>query len=126
MHGPPQHILVIHVAGLGQTTLALPALCSLRAHLPQSRITVAASSAAADLIRLSKCADEVLTVGRLRHAELLKPTALYRSTKALNELRHANYDLAIEFNSGTEAAIVLNLANPRERLRPSKERNKSL
>ncbi len=122
----PQHILVIHVAGLAQTTLALPALRSLRAHLPNSRITVAASSAAADLIRLSGCADEVLVVGRLRHAELLKPTALYRSTKTLNELRHANYDLAIEFNSGTEAAIVLNLANPRERLRPSKERNKSL
>nr|MDQ3013029.1 glycosyltransferase family 9 protein [Acidobacteriota bacterium] len=122
----PQHILVIHVAGLAETTLALPALRSLRAHLPNSRITIAASSAAADLIRLSGCADEVLTVGRLRHAELLKPTAFYRSTKAINELRHANYDLAIEFKSGTEAAIVLNLANPRERLKPSKESNKGL
>lgn len=126
----PQHILVIHVAGLAQTTLALPALRSLRAHLPQSRITVVASSAAADLVRLASQdgsgANEILTVGRLRHAELLKPTAFYRSTKALNELRHANYDLAIEFKSGTEAAIVLNLANPRERLRPPKELNKGL
>ena len=126
MHGIPQHILVIHIAGLAQTTLALPALHSLRAHLPNSRITVAASSAAADLIRLAQCANEVLTVGRLRHAELLRPTAFYRSTKALNELRHDNYDLAIEFKSGTEAGIVLNLANPRERLRPPKEINKGL
>src|SRR5689334_14978465 len=97
-----QHILIIHVAGLAETALALPALRSLRAHWPQSRITVAASSAAADLIRLASqdgsCADEVLTVGRLRHAEWLKPTAFYRSAKAINELRLANYDLAIEFN----------------------------
>jgi ADP-heptose:LPS heptosyltransferase len=121
-----QHILVIHVAGLAQTTLALPALRSLRAHLPNSRITVVASSGAADVIRLAGCADEILTIGRLRHAELLKPTAFYRSTKAINELRHANYDLAIEFKTGTEAGIVLNLANPRERLKPQKESSKSL
>lgn len=126
MPDTPQHILVIHVAGLAQTTLALPALRSLRAHLPNSRITVAASSATADLIRLSGCADEVLTVGRLRHAELFKPTAFYRSTKAINELRHANYDLAIEFKPSTEAGVVLSLANPRERLKPLKESNKGL
>ncbi|MEP7342081.1 MAG: glycosyltransferase family 9 protein [Acidobacteriota bacterium] len=126
MSDTPQHILVIHVAGLAQTTLALPALRSLRAHLPNSRITVATSSAAADLIRLSGCADEVLTIGRLHHAELFKPTVFYRSTKAVNELRHANYDLAIEFKTGTEAGIVLNLANPRERLKPLRDSNKSL
>jgi len=112
-----QHVLVIHVAGLAETTLALPALRSLRAHRPQSRITVAASSAAADLIRLSGCADEVLTIGRLRHAEWLKPTSFYRSAKAINELRLANYDLAIEFNPGTEAGFVLNFAKPRQRLK---------
>lgn len=125
-----QHILVIHIAGLAQTTLALPALRSLRQHLPQSRITVAASAVAADLIRLASqngsCADEVLTVGRLRHAELLKPTAFYRSTKAISELRHTNFDLAIEFNKNTEGSLVLNLANPRKRLRPTKAANKGL
>ncbi|MEO6727054.1 MAG: glycosyltransferase family 9 protein [Blastocatellia bacterium] len=121
-----QHILIVHIASLAQTTLALPALRSLRAHLPNSRVTVAASSAAADLIRLSGCADEVLTIGRLRHADLLKPTAFYRSTKALNELRHANYDLAIEFTPGAEAGIVLSLANPRERLNSRKTQSQSL
>lgn len=130
MTGEPQHILVIHVAGLTQTTLALPALRSLREHLPQSRITVAASSSAADLIRLAsqdgRGADEVLTIGRLRHAELLKPTAFYRSTKAISELRHTNFDLAIEFNKNTEGGLVLNFANPRERLRQTKPANKGL
>jgi len=126
MSAESQHILVIHVAGLSETTLALPALRSLRAHLPQSRITVAASHTAADLIRLSGCADEVLTVGRLRHAELLKPAALYRSIKSVNELRHANYDLAIEFSPGAETGAVLGLAKPRQRLNRPGGTDKSL
>lgn len=121
-----QHILVIHIAGFAQTTLALPALRSLRAHLPDSRITVAASTTAADLIRLAGCADEVLTVGRLRHAEWLKPTALVRSAKAIGELRHSNFDLAIEFNTSTEGSAVLNFANSTEKLKPVKGSNKGL
>ncbi len=68
---------------------------------------------------MSGCADEVLAVGRLRHAELLKPTAFYRSTKAISELRHTNFDLAIEFAKNAEGGLVLSLANPRERLRPT-------
>ncbi|MDX2039650.1 MAG: glycosyltransferase family 9 protein [Acidobacteriota bacterium] len=122
----PQHILVIHVAGLAQTTLALPALRSLRAHATQSRITVAASALAADLIRLAGCADEVLTIGRFRHAELLKPTAFYRSTKAINELRHSNFDLAIEFKNNAEGSVVLSFARPFEKLKPAKGVNKGL
>lgn len=126
MMNQAQHILVIHVAGLSETTLALPALRSLRAHLPQSRITVAASASAADLIRLAGCADEVLTVGRLRHAELLAPKAFYRSTRAISELRHTNFDLAIEFKTNTESAAVLNFANPAQKLRPVAGKNKGL
>ena len=126
MSEQPQHILVIHVAGLAKTTLALPALRSLRAHLPQSRITVAAGAAAADLIRLADCADEVLPVARLRHAEFLNPTAFYRSAKAVNELRHSNFDLAIEFGKNTEAGIVLNLAAPLKRLKQKKGLDKGL
>ena len=121
-----QHILIIHIAGLAQTTLALPALRSLRAHLPESRITVATSAIAADLIRLAGCADEVLAVGRLRHAELFKPTALFRSAKAIGELRHSNFDLAIEFKTNTEGSAVLNFANPTEKLKPGKGSNKGL
>ncbi len=104
--------------------MALPALRALRAHLPQARITVAASSASADLIRLAECADEVLPVGRFRHAELLQPKAFYRSTKTISELRQSNYDLAIEFKVSPEGGIALNLAQPRERLKPSKSSGK--
>jgi len=111
-----QNILVTHIAGLTQTTLALPALRSLRSHLPHSRITIVSGSIAADLVKLAGCADEILPVARFRHAEFLDPRALYRSAKAWGELRRANYDLAVELYADTESEIILRLANPRSRL----------
>ena len=116
MPNDPQNILVIHVAGLGQTVLALPALRALRQHLPTARITVASSPAAADVIRLAACADEVLPVGRLRGAEVLGPRVAYHSGKALGEIKRGYYDLAIELQRNTEAGVLLQLAQARERL----------
>jgi heptosyltransferase III len=111
-----QNILVTHIAGLTQTTLALPALRSLRSHLPHSRITIVSGAIAADMVQLAGCADEILPVARFKHAEFLDPRALYRSAKVWGELRRANYDLAVELYEGTESEIVLRLANPRSRL----------
>src|SRR5262245_62816834 len=79
----PRHILIVHVAGLAETTLALPALRALRQHLPQSRITVVSSPAGADLLRLAACVDEILPVARFRNAELLDPRKFYRAAKSL-------------------------------------------
>src|SRR5262245_36435156 len=112
----PRHVLVIHVAGLAQTTLALPALPSLRQHLPQSRITIVSGSAAADLLRLAACADEILPVARFRDAEFLNPRRFYRATKSLRGLRREHFDLAIEFKTGAESGLVLQFVHSRERL----------
>lgn len=111
-----KHLLVIHVAGLGQTVLALPALRALRQHLPEARITIAASTVGAEVFQLADCADEVLPVSRLRGAEVLNPRSAYRSSKALGEIKRGIYDLAIELHSGTEGGLLLQLAQPRERL----------
>jgi len=116
-----QHILVVHIAGLAQTTLALPALRSLRQHYPQSRITVVSSSTAADLLRLAGCADEILPVTRLRGAEFLNPRKFYRATKSLGELRREYFDLAIEFKASPESGLILQLAPSRERLSGKKK-----
>lgn len=126
MYPDSQNILVINIAGLAQSTLALPALRSLRIHYPRSRITVVSSAVGADLLRLSGCADEVLQVGRLKEAELFKPGALFRTVKVWKELRRGNYDLAIEFKPNTESGIVMQLANPSHRLTRSITLNKSL
>jgi len=116
-----RHILVVHVAGLAQTTLALPALRSLRQHLPQSRITIASSSTAADLLRLAGCADEILPVIRFRGAEFLNPRKFYRATKSLGGLRREYFDLAIEFKTNAESGVILQLAHSRERLSGKKK-----
>lgn len=116
MSTAPQNILVVHIAGLGQTVLALPALRALRQHLPAARITVAASTLGAEVIQLARCANEVLPVGRLRGAEVLNPSSAYRSSKTLGEIKRGYYDLAVELSSNTEAGLLLQLAQPRERL----------
>jgi ADP-heptose:LPS heptosyltransferase len=117
----PQHILVVHVAGLAQTTLALPALRSLRQHLPQSRITIVSSSTAADLLRLAACVDEILPVARFRGAEFLNPRKFYRASKSLAELRRERFDLAIEFKAGAESGFVMQFVHSRERLSGKKK-----
>jgi heptosyltransferase-3 len=117
----PRHILIVHVAGLAQTTLALPALRALRQHLPQSRITVVSSPEAADLLRLAGCADEILPVARLRGAEFLNPRKFYRAAKSLGELRRESFDLAVEFKTGAESGLVLQFTHSRERLSGKKK-----
>jgi ADP-heptose:LPS heptosyltransferase len=121
-----QNILVIHIAGLAQTTLSLPALMSLRCHLPKSRITVASSGAAADLLNLAGCVDEVLPIMRFKRSESLRPRALYRSTKAWNALRHNNFDIAIEFTTNLESNIVSQLVKARTRLNRSSSAGKGI
>ena len=111
-----QNILVTHIAGLTQTTLALPALRSLRHHFPKSRITIVSSAMAADLLTLAGTADEILPLARLRQADLLKPGTIYRSAKVIHELRGRAYDLVIEFEANTESGIILRLVNARTRL----------
>src|SRR6266511_4221746 len=112
----PQHILVVHVAGLAQTILAVPALRSLRQHLPQSRITVVSSPTAADLLRLAACADEILPVARFRDAEFMNPRTFYRAAKSLRDLRREHFDLAVEFKTGAESSLVLQFVHSRELL----------
>src|SRR5262249_8361717 len=121
-----QHILVVHVAGLAQATLALPALRSLPQHFSQSRVTVVSSSGAADLLRLAGCADEILPVARFRGAEFLNPRKFYRATKSLGELRREYFDLALEFKTSAESGVVLQFAHSRERLSGTKSLNKGI
>lgn len=117
MKTTPQNILILHIAGLEETVLALPALRSLRSHLPEARITIVSSPAGAELLGLAGCVDRVLAVGRFRHGEIFNPATFYRSAGILDELRHSPYDLAIEFESSPESAIILSAARPRERYR---------
>jgi len=123
MNSAPLNILVVHVAGLSETTLALPSLRALRGHFAGSQICIAASAAAADLLRLGQCADLVLPVARLRR-EMLSPALFYRSLRAIRTLRESQFDLAIELHSSPESAFILQMAHVRERLSASASKSK--
>ena len=103
-----QRIFVSHVAGLGQTVLAVPALRALRYAFPQSQITVAASYSAADIVQLSRCANLIVPVSRSQ--ELINPRASYRSLQSLNALRRAQYDLTLELQRNAEGGLARWLA----------------
>lgn len=106
METGPRNILVLLIAGLTRTTLAIPALKSLRGQFANSRITVAASAAAAELVRLSGCADEVLPAGRLRHGEIFNPGTLLRTRRTWIELQHGQFDLLIDLSRGIESSLL--------------------
>lgn len=103
-----QRIFVSHVASIGQTVLALPALRALRVAFPHSQITVASSYNAVDVVRLSHCATEVFPIGR--SSEILSPRASYQSLKSLRTLRREHYDLTIELQRGTAGSVARFLA----------------
>ena len=115
MESEPRHILVLHIAGLTETILALPALRSLRRRLPNARITVLAGASAAGLLAMVDEIDEVLPIGRFRNAELLKPTLLLRESRSIRALRREPFDLALEFKHNAESNLLLRLVNPAAR-----------
>lgn len=116
MYDNPRSLLIIHVAGIGETVMALPALRGLRQQLPQSRITIASGTAAAEILRLSGCADEILTIGRLRRGEAFRPLGIYRSVSGLRAASRLPFDLAVELKKNAESAVLMNFAKPRQRM----------
>lgn len=123
MNSAPLNILVVHIAGLSETTLALPSLRALRGHFAGSNICIIASAAAADLLRLGQCADVVLPVARMRR-EMFSPALFFRSLGAIRTLRESQFDLAIELHKSAESAFVLQMARVRERLTGSAFKSK--
>ncbi|MFN0085010.1 MAG: glycosyltransferase family 9 protein [Blastocatellia bacterium] len=115
MEFEPRHILILHIAGLAETILAVPALRSLRNRLPNARITVVSGAGPAELLELLEEVDEVIPVGRFRNAELLKPGLLFRQGRSIGALRRGNFDAAIEFKRSAESALLLRMLKPAAR-----------
>ncbi len=103
-----QRIFVSHVAGIGQTVLALPALRALRHYFPTAHITVAASNSAFEIIQLSRTADEVLPV--FRRGEIIRPRNSYRSLKSFKAIRRQQFDLTLELKRNPVGGLARYLA----------------
>ena len=115
MNLAPQTILVLHPVGLAETVLAIPALRSLRAHFPGTKISVATSPVAADILRLGGGIDEILPIGRLRR-ESISPRTFYHSWSAIRALRERRDDIVLEFPNSTESRFLLQMVQAATRL----------
>ena len=98
-----QSILIIHIGSISETVLSIPALRSLRKHLPQARLTVAASRPGSEIIRLSESADEILTFTRLER-ELFLPQRLIGNVQQYRALRQRMFDTAVVLQSNLESS----------------------
>jgi ADP-heptose:LPS heptosyltransferase len=98
---PPQRVLVVQVAKIGDAVCTTPLLRELRAGLPDARITVLAGSAAAPLLRVSPRVDEVLVADAADWKGFGAKLALAA------RLRRGAYDAVLCCNGGATWPVVL-------------------
>jgi heptosyltransferase I len=102
----PRNILVIDFGQLGDVVLSLPALRGIRQQFPQARITVAAGKPAADVVRLSGFADDVLEVDRVALRDGWKILSIARIIKFIGKVRQARFDFVIDLHSLSETNLL--------------------
>jgi len=91
---PPQKVLVIQVAKIGDVICTTPLLRELRAGLPQARITVLAGSVAAPLLRANPRVDAIMTADPPQWHGLLAKLRLAA------RLRREHFDAVLCCNGG--------------------------
>ena len=103
-----QNIFVSHVAGIGKTVLAIPALRALRHYFPAARITVAANPAAADILTLSRTSTIILplSIGN----KIPNPRTSLHSLKTLRFLKQERFDLTLELQRNISGGLARWLA----------------
>ncbi len=103
-----QNIFVSHVAGIGKTVLAIPALKALRHYFPASRITVAANPAAADIFMLSQTSVSVLPLAF--NGKIPNPRTSLHTLKTLRFLKQQRFDLTLELQRNIPGGLARWLA----------------
>ena len=105
-----QAIFIAHITGITESVLAVPALRSLRRHLPDATITIAASREGTDIFRLGQLADEILSTERLARG-LLLPHRLYLTAQTARMLRGRAFDIAIDLARNFESSLAIRLVS---------------
>lgn len=100
-HWPPQSILVIQTAKIGDAICTSPLLRELRRALPAAHITVLCAPLTAPLFRNNPQVNDVLAIDM---AELKGLAGKWRLARAL---RRASHDVAICCNAGAAWPVVL-------------------
>ncbi|MDQ3820527.1 MAG: D-alanyl-D-alanine carboxypeptidase/D-alanyl-D-alanine-endopeptidase, partial [Acidobacteriota bacterium] len=112
----PRNILVIDTGHLAEVVLSLPALQAIRERFPAARITVAVGKAGASVVDLSGHADATVVVDRHALRKGWKPLSIFRVGRIVRDVRRAQFDFVIDFDSLTETNLLGFLSGARHRL----------
>ena len=111
----PNNMLVIDLGALGEAISSLPALRALRRHFPNTKITVAANTTGAEIIRLSGYVDEIIHIKRRSQNTSPVATGL-RLIKLAKQLRQRKFDFVIDLNSSQETNLMTWITGSKNRL----------
>lgn len=112
----PRNILVIDFGQLGDVVLSLPALGAIRKRFPRAKITVAVGKPGAQVVALSRFADETLVVDRVGLRDGFKPLSVFRIFKIVKEVRAKQFDFVIDLHSLSETNLLGFLSGAPKRL----------
>ncbi len=116
---PVVNVLIIKLSAIGDVTHTLPALTTLRRHLPDARISWLVEEAAQDVVRGHPALDRLLVWRRLAWVRAIRS---FRWLAAAREfagiaraLRDTPYDLIIDFQALLKSSLWIALArSPRK------------
>jgi heptosyltransferase-1 len=108
-------ILIIKLSAIGDVVQTLPALEAIKKKFPDSSITWLVEENAAGILEGHPFIDTILISHRKTWLSMLKnpvtfPRGLVRIIRFLIDVRHAQYDIAIDFQGLLKSGILIGLA----------------
>ena len=103
-------ILIVRLSAIGDVIHGMPLACALRERFPQALITWVVEERAAELLRGHQALDELIVLPR---GWLKSPPAIWRLRR---RLRAAHFDVALEAQGLTKAAIAARLSGAKRRI----------
>ena len=106
----PPRILIVRLSAIGDVIHGMPIACALRERFPDAFLTWVVEERAADLLRGHEALNELVV---LQRGWLKSPTAVWQLRRRLRAVR---FDLAIEAQGLTKAAVAAWLSGARRRI----------
>lgn len=116
-----QNILVLNFGQLGDVILSLPVHSAIRQKFPNSKITIMCGKAVAQVVKLSKFSDEIITVDRVKLRDSPRLWSIKEIFKIIGDLRSRKFDFVIDVHSLSETNLLGFLTGAKKRLYGNRE-----
>lgn len=120
-----KNILAMNFGQMGDVILSLPALSALRAHFPDSDLTVMTGKPGAAVVEASSLADEQIVVDRVALRDGKKVGSIAEIIRIIGEVRRRRFDLIVDLHSLSETNLLGFVSGAKARLYANRE-NRSL